>query len=98
MTKLTLNNTEFTIVGFNRNTSIDQDGVHSYAGVIFPDNSQYNALTQVGTISSMAIAIDNTSVYSLSNISARITNISEDLYEQGVRMSAQIVFNPANEE
>ena len=98
MTKLTLNNTEFTISGYNRYTNIDQDGIHSYANVNFPNNSQYAALTQVGAISSLSISIDGTSVYSLSNISARITSINEDLYDQGVRMNAQITFNPADAE
>lgn len=98
MTKLTLNNTEFTISGYSRYTNIDDAGIHSYASVAFPNNSQYAALTQVGTISSLSIAIDGTSVYSLSNISAKITNISEELYEQGVRMNAQIAFNPADAE
>ena len=98
MTKLTLNSTEFTITGYNRYTSIDDGGINSYANVSFPDNSQYAALTQVGTISSLSISIDGTSVYSVSNISASVTNINEDLYDQGVRMNAQIMFYPANEE
>ena len=92
MTKLTLNNTEFTINGYNRYTNIDDNGMHSSANVSFPNNSQYNALTQVGTITSLSIETDGTSVYSLSNLNAKITSINENLYEGGVQMNAQIAF------
>ena len=98
MTTLTLNNTQFTISGYNRYTYIDDAGVHSNANVAFPNNSQYTALTQVGEIESLSIAIDGTSVYSMNNINARITNINENLYDQGVSMTAQITFVPENEE
>lgn len=96
MIKMTLNSTEFTITGYNRYTNIDAGGISSYANVSFPDNSQYDALTQIGTINSMDISVDGTSVYSLSNTSAKVTNISEDLYEHGIRMNAQISFNQSN--
>ena len=98
MTKLTLNNTEFTINGYNRYTNIDDDGVRSSANVSFPDNTQYNALVAVGPISSVSIAIDGTTVYSMQNISAKIASISENLYEGGMTMSAQIAFLEADEE
>lgn len=98
MIKLTLNNTEFTINGFGRYTNIDSNGVHTYANVMFSTNEQYEALAQIGVITNLSITIDNVSVYSLSNISAKITNISEILEDQGMLMSAQISFNPDNSE
>lgn len=94
MITLTLNNTEFSIVGYNRYTNIDDSGIHSNAYVVFPDNTQYDALTQIGAISRFMIAIDGTTVYTLTDVSAKITSINEDLYDQGVRMNAQIVFSP----
>lgn len=93
MTKLTLNSTEFIISGYNRYTNIDTNGVHSSANVSFPDNSQYSTLTQMPTITSLSIAIDGSTIYTLSNLNAKVTNINENLYDGGVSMNAQIVFN-----
>lgn len=98
MTTMVLNNTEFVIDAFARHTNIDDGGVYAFASVGFPTNNQYEALTQIGAISSLSIAIDGVVVYSLSNINAKITDISEHLDGHTVNMSAQISFNPENSE
>lgn len=97
MTTLTLNSTQFSITGYNRYTTIDDSGVHSVANVNFPNNSQYDALTQVGEIESMSIVIDGSTVYSLPSTEAKVTNISEYLTESGVTMNAQITFENVTE-
>lgn len=92
MTKLILNSTEFTINGYNRYTNINDDGVQSNATVLFPGNSQYAELTHVGAISSLAIETDGSTVYSLSNLNAKIASINENLIDGIMQMIANIVF------
>ena len=92
MNKLTLNSTEFTINNYHRYTDISKDNIESYASIQFENGTNYNDLASLGLITRLYISIDGNTVYSLQSINARVTNINENLTEEGVVMTAQIRF------
>ena len=93
-----LNSESFTINSYSRVTTIDDGGIRSTASVGFVDNSGYDRLVDLDEITSLAIKVDGTSIYSLTGISARITTINERLTEDTsgtsvVSITATITFD-----
>jgi len=89
MNKIVLNNAEFEIDSFNKNTSYSAGTIMStgYMSVLTTDISELNTLAK-GIITSLKIYHDETLIYNLENINATIDNISE--YLSGDHMSITI--------
>lgn len=90
------NSTTLEISGYNRSINIDDDGiVHSNASVEFVGEnvSEYLIPLVTSVITSIEVQNDGTCVYKLTNQNAKLTDISESIYEGTVRISATIIFN-----
>ena len=98
MKTLILNNEEFEITSFNKYTSIQRDSIRSNASINMADNSDYNRLYAMGEdiITSLVIKNGETTIYSLSNISAKIDSMNEIMEDDIIRLVINIDFNPSN--
>ena len=98
MKTLILNNEEFEITSFNKYTSIQRESIRSNASINMADNSDYNRLYAMGedTITSLVIKNGETTIYSLSNIGAKIDSMNEIMEDDIIRLVVNIDFNPAN--
>lgn len=98
MKTLILNNEEFEITSFNKYTSIQRDSVRSNATINMASNTDYDRLYAMGddTITSLVIKNGEKTIYSLSNISARIESMNEIMEDDDVRLVVNIDFNPSN--
>lgn len=81
MAKIILNNEEFNFLGYNRNTYFTGDSMNSTAYITTMSgdnlNSKLQSLAQ-NSIESIVIKMeDNTVIYSLNNIDAKINSIDE---------------------
>lgn len=81
MAKIILNNEEFNFLGYNRNTYFTGDSMSSTAYITTMSgdnlNSKLQSLAQ-DSIESIVIKMeDNTIIYSLDNINAKINSIDE---------------------
>lgn len=99
MTKIYLNNNEFEITNYNRYTNIVDNKLNSYADVQFSEVSDYQTLLSlVGVeLTSIRIKVNDVTIYDLSMINANITRVNENLYNDKMNISAQIVFNTVAE-
>ena len=99
MNKIYLDNNEFNVTGFNRYTQLNGDQITSYADVQFADVVDYSSLSSlVGeTITSIRIKANDITIYNLDNILAKVSRINENMYNDKMNISAQIIFSPANE-
>lgn len=101
MIKMKLNNSvEFAISGYNRYTDITEGQVSSNASVSLNSAEAYNDIVEIAasTITDIRIEKDGTVIYNLTNQSAKISNINESLYDDGVvNLSFSIQFNPSNQ-
>lgn len=94
MNTIKLNNSEFEITGFNRNTYF-QDGTVSSTAICdirLSDISVLQALAAV-TITSLQIKHNNDIIYNLADISARITNIGEYLNTDCINTTIGLTFD-----
>ena len=99
MNKIYLDDNEYNVTGFSRYTQMNGDQINSYADVQFADVTDYSALSAlVGqTITSIRIKSNDITIYNLNNILAKVSRINENMYNDKMNISAQILFNPANE-
>ena len=91
MNTITLNSTEIIFDRFSRNTDIADGHPNVYIVLSCDNNSQYSDLVNVGVINSIVVEVNGTTVYSMNNITAYVTNINESImYDGTVRMDATI--------
>ena len=94
MTVLKLNNTEFELVAFNRNTYFSENSISSTANcdINLSDVSSLEALIDT-TITSFQIKYENNVIYDLTDISAKITSISEYLNTDHISTNIGLTFD-----
>ena len=101
MTQMIINNGQpFTISGYNRHTQIYEGHIISSGTFNIPSISSYSSITAMAltTITDLKIKIDDNVIYHLENLNAHISNISENLYDEEVSISVNIVFSEETEE
>jgi len=84
----------FGVESYNKNTTFDGATVNSsgYASLITTDIASLTAVAQE-TITSIQILHDGDSIYNLTNLNARITNINEYLSDNRISVNISFVFN-----
>ena len=93
-----LTNAPFTLKNYNRNTSFDLEN-HTMNSVAYFDIDSSSAATaalqEMGQteITSIIINHNDTEIYNLSNITAKIATINETLYEDIININVSIIFN-----
>lgn len=98
MAKIILNDEEFSFQGYNRNTYFNEDSMNSnaYISTLRGPNlaSRLQALAE-STITSISIKKeDETVIYSLTNISAKINSIDESYNgDDAINTNLNIQFN-----
>ena len=94
MNKIKLNNTEFEITSYTRNTSFGGDTISmtAYCDVASAANVDVYALGQ-DTITSIQIYHDDTLIYDLQDISAHIDSSSEYLNVDHMSLNIIITFD-----
>lgn len=99
MTKIYLNSHEFEITGYNRYTNINEGKLTSYADVQFAEISDYHTLLGLvgAEITSIRIVANDVAIYNLGTVDASITRVNENLYNDKINISAQIIFNTVAE-
>lgn len=100
MMTMILNGTaRIPIQNYNRNIYIDNGQVHSGANFSCVGDNVVDALVRlaVSPITSIEILNDSTSIYELDNLNAKLTNISENVYDGNINVSAQINFDDNSE-
>ena len=89
----------FGLESYNKTTTFEGNTVNSsgYASLITTD---ITALTTVasGTITSIEIQHDGTSIYNSTNLNAKINNINEYLSGDRINVNINFVFNQGNAE
>lgn len=96
MIQMTINSsTTFPINGYSRYTDVQDSKVYSSANVSMTGNEVYDTLIGLcsETISSIAIENDGKLVYSITNQNGRISNISESLDGDIIRLNMNIAFS-----
>ena len=94
MTTLKLNNTEFELTAFGRNTSFYENSITSTANcdINVSDTDLLEALTDI-QITSLQIKYDDNIIYNLNDINAKITNINEYLNTDHISTSIGLTFD-----
>lgn len=94
MNIIKFNDVEFEVISYNKNTFFNGSTVTSTANcqVILTDVSVLNDLAD-GTITSLQILHDGNIIYNLSDISARIENISEYLNVDRMDVNVSLRFD-----
>lgn len=90
---LVLNGEEFGLKQYNRTTNFTDGTISSTAYAVLSETSA--KLEEIGatTITNLQIKRDDNVIYSLNNINAQITNIYENLYQEGIEINLTINFN-----
>lgn len=94
MNIIKFNNVEFEVISYNKNTFFSENEITSTANcqLILSDVSVLNDLTDE-TITSLQILHDGDVIYNLSDISARIENISEYLNVDRMDVNVSLRFD-----
>ena len=93
-----LSNQAFTLKSYNRNTSFD-NMTHDMNSVAYFDiENTTNAISNLQNIgrvgvTNLTIKHDDTVIYNLANLSANISAINENLYEDNIHINVCITFN-----
>lgn len=87
------------IQSYNRNIYIDNGQVRSGASFSCTGENVVDSLIRlaVSPITAIEILNDETSIYDLDNLNAKLANISENIYDGNISVSAQINFNDNSE-
>lgn len=97
MATIIINDSTFQLTGFNRSTAFTDDTISSYAYLsITYDNNASAAIHQIaeGAITSIVIKnSNNETIYTLSDINAKISNIDEILNGDVITVSVNLQFN-----
>ena len=95
MTKIVINNNEFDVLSFNRNTYVNEDQVFSNASIIFAANdtpvSNLHALVG-NSITSLKLKKNDEIIYDAGEINATITSLNESLMGDEININANIEF------
>lgn len=94
MNKIKFNNVEVTLEGYNRTTYFSDGSISSNGScnIITDDMTELNELAQ-DTITSIQIYSNDTLIYDLQDIDAKINTISEYLNGDRISISISLVFN-----
>ena len=92
--KILLNNEQFPLRFFNKNTSLRDGNIVSNAYVTFDEGVSGDDLAGYMTtgIQSIGIEVDGNNIYYKSGLSAKIESISESLQEGSMRVEMNISF------
>jgi hypothetical protein len=94
MTTIILNNTEFELVSFNRNTSFYENNISSTANcdIRVSNSAALQALINT-TITTLQIKYGNEVIYNLTDISAKINTMNEYLNTDHISTSLGLTFD-----
>lgn len=94
MTTIKFNNTVFEVESYNKNTFFNGEEITSNANctIKMTDMAPLNALTQT-TITAIQIHYDNTLIYDLQDVSAKIDSIGEYLNTDRMSISVNLTFS-----
>lgn len=94
MNKIKLNNTEFIVEGYNKNTYFNGETVTSSGtcNIITDNMSSVESLAD-NTITSIQIIHDDELIYNLTNINARIESINEYLNTDHMSININLIFD-----
>ena len=98
MNKIKLNNTEFEVENYNKNTYLNDNVITSNANMqITNGNIQTLNDMMTETITSIQIIHDDNVIYNLSNIVAHIDNINEYLNMDRMNININLKFDITND-
>lgn len=99
MTMILNGTVRIPIQSYNRNIYIDNGIVNSGASFSCTGDNIVGSFIQIATspITSIEILNNETSIYDLDNLNAKLTNITETVYDGNINVSAQITFNDISE-
>ena len=94
MNKIKFNNIELEVESYNKNTYLSEDAIVSNAGcqVILTDMTLVKTLMQEN-INSIQIYHDDTLIYNLTNIHARVESVSEYLNVERMNINISLTFS-----
>ena len=94
MNTIKLNNTTFEVTSYNKSTYLSDQEIRSNAtcSIKISDIADVNALMGV-TITSLKIYHDETLIYNLADISAKLDNVNEYLNIDTVDVSLSLTFD-----
>lgn len=95
MAKIKLNDTQFNLLGYSKNTYFNQESISSNAtcNVSLADIDVLNELAE-DTITSIQIYNnENTLIYNLDNINARIESLNEYLNGDRIDINVNLIFS-----
>ena len=94
MNTIKFNNTTFEVFSYNKNTYFGGESINSNAScsIKVTDMATLNALTSV-PITSLQIYYNETLIYDLQDISAKIDSISEYLNTERMEISVNLTFD-----
>lgn len=94
MNTIKFNNTEFTVLSYNKNTYFSGDIISSDAScsIITNDISNLNTMAQE-PITTLQIYHNDTLIYNLQDINAHITYISEYLNDEAMSITINLTFD-----
>ena len=94
MNTIKLNNVEFEIVGYSRSTYFSGDKMTSTANCVFREADANTINNLLGTeITSLQIYYNDTLIYDLQNISAKLDTINEYLNVEHMDISVNLTFD-----
>lgn len=98
MNKIKLNNAEFEIENYNKNTYFNEDSISSDASfqITVNDMAVLNALVKE-TITDIQITHDDNVIYTLADLNAHINNINEYLSFDRINVNVSLRFDPIDE-
>ena len=94
MNTIKFNNTTFEVFSYNKNTYFGGESINSNAScsIKVTDMATLNALTST-TITSLQIYYNETLIYDLQDISARIDSIGEYLNTERMEINVNLTFD-----
>lgn len=94
MTTIILNNNEFELVSFNRNTSFYENNISSTANcdILVSNAAALQALINT-TITTLKIKYENEIIYNLTDISAKIVTMNEYLNTDHISTNLGLTFD-----
>ncbi len=94
MNKIKFNNTEFEVLNYSKNTYFNEGSMSSNASCAIKTDDVSNLHTfGLTPITSIEITHDDTVIYTLDNIHARVSNIGEYLETDHININIDLIFD-----
>lgn len=93
MNTIKFNNEVFEVSSYTKNTTFSEDSISSngYCELVSPNIANLMSIAQ-DPITSIRIYHDNTQIYELENINAKIENINEYLSDDRISVNMNFIF------